>query len=76
MAYNRENFLTKVLAVQDIVLRERNNGLFYKEIYHKYIEKQFHISKRTFDTYIGINAKKQLRELKLKKENDNQLELF
>lgn len=54
----------------------RKQGLFYKEIYHKYVESQFNISKRTFDSYLGINAKKQLRELEEKKQDSNQLNLF
>lgn len=54
----------------------RKQGLFYKEIYHKHVESQFNISKRTFDAYLGINAKKQLRELEEKKQDNNQLNLF
>jgi hypothetical protein len=76
MAYNRENFLTKVLKIQDIALHHSNQGLFFKEIYHLYIENQFHICKRTFDSYLGINARKQLRELQEKKQDTNQLNLF
>lgn len=63
MAYHRRNFLRKVLRVQQIVLQHRRRGLFYKEIYHQYIENEFNISKRTFDSYLGINAKKELKEL-------------
>lgn len=76
MAYNRKNFLTKVLKVQEIALYHNKQGLFFKEIYHLYIEKQFHISKRTFDTYLGINARKELKELKVNQEQNNQLQLF
>lgn len=76
MAYNRKNFLTKVLKVQKIALYHNKQGLFFKEIYHLYIEKQFHISKRTFDTYLGINARKELKELKANQEQNNQLQLF
>jgi bifunctional N-acetylglucosamine-1-phosphate-uridyltransferase/glucosamine-1-phosphate-acetyltransferase GlmU-like protein len=76
MAYTRENLLTKVLEIQIIVLHHRKQELFFKEIFHKHIEKQYHISKRTFDTYLGINARKQLRELQEKKQNNNQLHLF
>ena len=76
MAYNRKNFLTKVLNVQEIALYHNKQGLFFKEIYHLYIEKQFHISKRTFDTYLGINARKELKELKANQEQNNQLQLF
>ena len=73
MAYNRKNFLTKVLKVQEIALYHNKQGLFFKEIYHLYIEKQFHISKRTFDTYLGINARKELKELKA---NQEQVQFF
>lgn len=76
MAYTKENFLTKVLEIQTIVLHHRKQELFFKEIFHKHIEKQYHISKRTFDNYLGINARKQLRELQEKKQDNNQLQLF
>lgn len=76
MAYNRENYLKKVLKVQAIVLQHRKQELFFKEIFHKYIEHQFNISKRTFDSYLGVNARKQLKELTENKQNNNQLNLF
>ena len=64
------------MKVQEIALYHNKQGLFFKEIYHLYIEKQFHISKRTFDTYLGINARKELKELKVNQEQNNQLQLF
>ena len=76
MAYTRRNFLKKVLKVQAIALHHRKQGLFFKEIFHLHIEDQFDICKRTFDSYLGINARKQLRELNENKENTNQLNLF
>lgn len=75
MAYTRKNLLKKVLKVQEIALIERKKGLFFKEIFHKHIENQFDISKRTFDAYMGINARKQIKELQENKQN-NQLTLF
>lgn len=75
MAYNRKNYLNKVLKIQQITLEYRAQGLYFKEIYHKYIENQFNICKRTYDSYLGINAKKQLREF-AEKENTNQIKLF
>lgn len=75
MAYNRKNFLRKVLKVQDIALHYRNQGLFFNEIYHLHIEHQFNICKRTYDSYLGINARKELKELQ-EKQNDDQLTLF
>jgi len=75
MAYNRKNYLNKVLKIQQITLEYRAQGLYFKEIYHKHIENQFNICKRTYDSYLGINAKKQLREF-AEKENTNQIKLF
>ena len=63
MAYNKENFYKKIIEIQTITLRERKRGLFFKEIFHKYIENDYHISKRTYDSYLGINAKKKLKDL-------------
>ena len=76
MAYNRENFLKKVLKVQEIALHHSKQGLFFKEIYYLHIENQFDICKRTFDSYLGINARKQLKEIQEKSQNNNQLNLF
>ncbi|MGV0922428.1 MULTISPECIES: hypothetical protein [Empedobacter] len=63
MAYHRKNYLEKVLKVQQITLEHRKQGLYFKEIYYQYIENSFNISKRTYDSYLGINVKKQLKEL-------------
>lgn len=63
MAYNRKHYLEKIIEIQTIALKYNRDGLFYKEIYHRYIEKQYHISKRTFDNYLGINAKKELKAI-------------
>jgi hypothetical protein len=76
MAYNRKNFLTKVLKIQEIALYHNKQGLFFKEIYHLHIENQYDICKRTFDSYLGINARKQLKEIQVKKQDNNQLQLF
>ena len=76
MAYNRYNFLKKVLKIQELALLHRRQELFFKEIYHLHVENQFNISKRTFDSYMGINAKKQIKEFEQKKQETNQLTLF
>lgn len=70
MAYNRKNYLKRVLTIQEIALHYRAQGLFFKEIYHLYVEKQYGISKRTFDNYMGINARKELKELENGKDNN------
>lgn len=76
MAYNRENFLKRVIKIQELALHYKAQGLFLKEIYFLHIQNQYHISKRTFDYYLGLNARKQLKELHQKNNLDNQLNLF
>lgn len=75
MAYNRTNLLTKIIEVQELTLHQYHKvGLTYKEIYWRYIFPKYHISYRTFHTYLGINAKKELKELQQAK--NDQLDLF
>jgi hypothetical protein len=64
MAYNKENYYKRIIEIQELTIKHRKQGLFFKEIYHKYIEVQYKISKRTYDSYLGINAKKLLKDLK------------
>lgn len=70
MAYNKKNYYKRIIEVQKIALHHNNNGLFFKEIYHTYIENQYSISKRTFDNWLGINAKRELKKI-LENENNN-----
>lgn len=65
MAYNRKKYLEKVLKIQEITQKYYNTGYYsYKQIYYQFIENEFFISKRTYHEYLGINAKKQIKELK------------
>lgn len=74
MAYNKTNFYKKVIKIQDVTQEHKFQGLTYKEIYHKYIEAQFHISIRTYGTYLGIPAKRELKKIQEKEiSNGNQL---
>jgi len=64
MAYNRRKFLEKVLKIQEITQKYYNTGYYsYKQIFHQFIENEFYICKRTYHEYLGINAKKELKEL-------------
>jgi disulfide oxidoreductase YuzD len=72
MAYNRKNFLLTVLDVQEIVLEKQKLGITNKRIYRDYIYPNYRISKRTFDEYLGIPAKKQLKEIE--NENKNKID--
>jgi len=66
MAYNRRNYLTKVIEIQNIVLelKGRDGDMRLKNIYWEYIFPKYLISYRTFSNYLSINAKKELKELK------------
>ncbi len=71
MAYNKKNYYQKIIRIQKITEEQKFvYGLTYKEIFYKYIEPQFHISFRTFETYIGVPAKRELKKL-LEKEKTN-----
>ncbi|CAA0159775.1 conserved hypothetical protein [Tenacibaculum maritimum] len=65
MAYNKKNFYKKVIKVQNIVLEKKreNEDLYYKQIYWEFIEPIFNISYKTFNNYMGINAKRELKKL-------------
>lgn len=64
MAYNKINLLNKIIEIQELTMYQyHKEGLTYKEIYWQYIFPKYHISYRTFHTYLGTPAKKQLKEL-------------
>jgi hypothetical protein len=74
MAYNRENFLEKVLVIQTIYL-EHSDNLSNRKIFELYIKPRFiSITERTFYKYLAINAKKELKQIKKIKES--QMALF
>lgn len=63
MAYNRRNYLERIVEVQQIVLNERENGATFRWIYKNKIKKQFRISYSTFNNYLAIPASKELKKL-------------
>ena len=64
MAYNKSNYYKKIIKIQEITqMQKHQHGLTYKEIYYKHIEEQFNISSRTYRTYLGIPAKRELKKL-------------
>ncbi len=77
MAYNKKNYYKKVIAIQEIVLSWQKIGLTNTKIYELHVKDQFHISKSTFDTYLGVPAVRDLNILEKKEaEKSNQLDLF
>ncbi|MGP1500771.1 MAG: hypothetical protein ACTTJM_03185 [Bergeyella cardium] len=74
MAYNKINYYKRIIKIQDITQEQYHCfGLSYKEIFHKFIENQFNISKRTFHTYLGVPAKRELRKFEEQKNKSKQL---
>jgi hypothetical protein len=64
MAYNRRLFLQRVLRVQEITLEYKKLGFSQKWIYDNHIFPLYQISKSTFDSYLGINARREISDIK------------
>lgn len=73
MAYNRRNLLTRIVDIQTITRQYTDNGVTQEYVYLNYIYPQYIISRRTYYTYLAINAKKELKQLN---EAPIQLQLF
>lgn len=71
MAYNRRNLLERIVEIQDIVLREKKKGFTQQHTHETLIEPQYRISLATFNKYLGINAKKELKQLQ---DNDKRID--
>lgn len=66
MAYNKINYYKRIIEIQNIVLeQQRKDGgdMYYKNIYWELVKPKYHISYRTFHTYLGIPAKRELKKL-------------
>lgn len=65
MAYCRRFFLRRVLEAQLYVraIQDKHKGLPMAEIYRQYVKDKFHISKATFDRWMGIPAAAELSKL-------------
>jgi len=64
MAFNKKNYYKKIIKIQEITKKELQNGILsQKEIFFQMIEPEFDISIRTFQTYLGVPAKRELKKL-------------
>ncbi len=63
MAYNRKYYLRRVAKIQNIVLECQKSGASLTWIYENHIRDTYHISKSTFDKYLGVPAKHELRKM-------------
>jgi len=73
MAYNRENFLLRVLKMQKEVLeiQELHTGIPLAVIYRDYIQKKYNISYSTFNNWLSIPAGRELEKIKQRNQNTN-----
>ncbi len=69
MAYNKENFLRRVVEAQDyfLELQELRKGVPSVCLFQEYIKPRFHISYSTFNRWMAINAKAKLAKIEEKK---------
>ncbi|QEE51061.1 hypothetical protein FUA48_16195 [Flavobacterium alkalisoli] len=74
MAYNKKNYYTRIIEIQNLTKDCQSLGMTNVHIYKTYILPHYHISKRTFDEYLGIPAERELK--KLKEAENNQTKLF
>lgn len=64
MAYNRKYYLKRIVEIQQVTLEEQKKGATLRWIYKNKIKETYHISYTTYSNYLGIPAKRQLKELK------------
>ncbi len=65
MAYNRTYLLKRIFRAQLLVRRiqKEHKGLPMTEIYRQYIANEFHISKATFDRWMGVNVPLEMNKI-------------
>lgn len=73
MAYNKKNFYKRIIKIQNLVLKKKdeNAELFFKEIYWQFIYPNYDISYRTYNSYLAIPAKRELKKI-IEQEQINQ----
>lgn len=74
MAYNKKNYYKKVIEIQELTKQCQSLGMTNVHIFNEYIQNHYHISKRTFDEYLGVPAERELK--KLVDAENSQLHLF
>nr|DAR79139.1 MAG TPA: hypothetical protein [Caudoviricetes sp.] len=63
MGYNRRNKLKRIVEVQNITLEHTKRGISQKWVYENVIYPHFYISPATYNNYLAVNAKAELRKL-------------
>ena len=63
MAYNRRNYLNKVIKVQDITLQYTKKGSTQQWVFNNIIAPEFNISIGTYYNYLACPAKAELKRM-------------
>ncbi len=64
MAYNATNRLKRIVDIQNITLEHTAKGVTQEYVYNMHIYPTYRISRRTYYSYLGYNAKAHLTKLK------------
>lgn len=73
MAYTRKNHLKKVIEVQEFYLDLQQQYDSTREIWRKFIYPRWKISERTLYNWLATPAKRDLKKLQEKKDNQKKL---
>ncbi|WP_027470140.1 hypothetical protein [Saccharicrinis fermentans] len=73
MAYTRENLLRRMIDVQNKTLEHTQKGVTQEWVFRHVIKPHYHISRKTFYSYLGANAKRELKQLTEAKRMQMQL---
>jgi hypothetical protein len=63
MAYNKKNYYKRVIEIQELTKELQELGLSNTKIYNDHVKDRYFICKNTFDTYLGVPAKRELKKL-------------
>jgi hypothetical protein len=63
MAYNKKNKYNRIIEIQTITMKYKEQGVTQEFIYNNYIKPKFYISRDCFYEYLGTNAKGELKKL-------------
>lgn len=63
MGYNRRNILKRIIEVQNITLERTKCGSTQKWVYENIIYPRFLISIATYNNYLAVNAKAELKKM-------------
>lgn len=64
MAYNRQNILERVIEIQNITLEHTKRGCTQKWVFENIVRPRFFISWATYNNYLAMPAKAELKKLK------------